>query len=133
MSLSIGWKVPLSWAPKDMQACYGETAVPLNNSPTLGCAVSCVVDIRDVYMLLSRLGGHSMEISKLQAFLDLWCCCWPSVGHILKLSPQGRPQSLPCLKFSAAQPAWSEVSDGLGLPWKEMREKESANGRQRTV
>lgn len=63
----------LSWAPKDMQARYGESTVPLNTSSTLGCAVSCVVDVSDVYIVLSRLVGPTMVISKLQAFLDLWC------------------------------------------------------------
>lgn len=63
----------LSWAPKDLQACYGESAVPLNSSLTLGCVVSCVVDVNDVYMFVRGLVGHTMGIPKLQAFLDLWC------------------------------------------------------------
>lgn len=102
----------LSCAPKDMQAYYGESTVPLNSSPALGCVGSCVVHVNDVYTLLSRLVGHTMGVSKLQAFLDLWCSCWAAMGHTLKLSSQGRPQSIPCSKFSTTQPAWSEVSGG---------------------
>lgn len=100
----------LSWAPKDMQAHYGESTAPLNSNPTLGCAVSCVVDVNDMYMLFSRLVGHTMGISKLQAFLDLWCWCWAAVGHILKLSPQGRPQKHPMLKVfnNTASLVWGE-------------------------
>lgn len=88
----------LRWAPKDLQVCYGESAVPLNSSLTLGCVVSCVVDVNDVYMFVSGLVGHTMGIPELQAFLGLWCWCWAAVGHILKLSPQGRPQSNPMLE-----------------------------------
>lgn len=88
----------LSWAPKDMQACYGESIAPLNSNPTLECAVPYVVDVNDVYMLLSRLVGHTVGISKLQAFLDLWCWCQGAVGYILKLSLQGRPPKHPMLE-----------------------------------
>lgn len=34
------------------------------------------------------------------------------MGHSLKLSLGGRPQSILSLRFSAAHPAWSEVGDG---------------------
>lgn len=47
--------MPLSWAPKDMQAYHGESEVLLNSSDTLGCVVACETVINDVYMLLSRL------------------------------------------------------------------------------
>jgi len=63
--------MPLSWAPKDMQVSRGQSEASLNSSVTLGCVVACVVDVNDVYMLLSKLAGHTVGMSKPQAFLDL--------------------------------------------------------------
>lgn len=123
--------MPLSWAPKDMQACHGESEVPMNSSDTLGCVVACIVDVNDVYVLLSRLVGHTMGMSKPQAFLDLRYWCRVAVGHSLKLCPGGRHQSIPCSRFSATQPAWSEVRDGesglaLEREWEEWKGKSEA-------
>lgn len=109
--------MPLSWAPRDMQACYGESTAPEQHSHSDMCS-ACAVDVNDVYVLFSRLVGHTIGISKLQAFLDLWCWYWAAVGHVLKLSPQDRAQSIPCSKFATTQPAWSEASNeetGLAL------------------
>lgn len=123
--------MPLSWAPKDMQACHGESEIPLNSSHCLGCVAACVVDVNDVYMLLSRLVGHTMGMSKPQAFLDLWCWCGAAVGHSLKLSPGGRPWSIPCLRISATHPVWSEARDGeTGLALE--RERGEGKGKSET-
>lgn len=51
------------------------------------------------------------------------------MDHSLKLSPGGRPKSIPCLRFSASHPAWCEVKEwenGLTL------ERESGEGKDKS-
>lgn len=125
--------MPLSWAPKDMQACHGESEVPLSSSHTLGCVVARVVDINDVYVLLSRLVGHAMDMSKPQG--PFWtpstdAGLWWDTGWSspLEVEPEA---SHAWGSQQRSQPGLRWVMERLDWPWKEKGEKERADLRRR--